>query len=68
MYTKHIQNVLISYINFLQGVTKVILFLLVYDRETVLPIDKTKLLMIYEYIMSIIKENFHIRKEVRLII
>ncbi len=34
------------------------LFLLVYNKEDVLPIDKIKSLMIYKCIMSIVKEIF----------
>ena len=48
--------------------TGVIPFLLTYGREAVLPIDEIKPLMIYERIMSIIKEIPHIREEARLMI
>src|SRR6266542_2222336 len=43
-------------------------FLLTYDREAVLPIDKTKSLTIHERMMSIVKEIPHIREEARLMI
>ena|SRR6266540_5587482 len=48
--------------------TGVIPFLLTYNREAMLPIDKTKLLIIYERMMSIVKEIPHIREGARLII
>ncbi len=48
--------------------TDIISFLLIYDREVVLPIDEPKLLMIHEYMISIIKEISHIKKEVKFII
>ena len=48
--------------------TSVIPFLLTYGREAVLPIDETKLLTIYERMMSIMKEIPHIREEARLMI
>ena len=48
--------------------TGITLFLLVYGREVILPIDKTRSLMIHERIMSIVKEILYIREEVRLII
>ncbi len=47
------------------GVTS---FLLTYGREAILPVDETKLLTIYERIMSIVKEILHIREEARLMI
>ncbi len=43
-------------------------FLLTYGREVVLSIDKTKLLTIYERLMSIVKKISHIREEARLMI
>ena len=43
-------------------------FLLVNSKKAILPIDKTKSLMIYERIISIMKKIFHIREEVRLMI
>ncbi len=43
-------------------------FLLTYGREAVLPIDEIKPLTIHEYMMSIMKEIFHIREEARLMI
>ncbi len=48
--------------------TGVILFLLTYGREAVLPIDETKPLTIYERMISIVKEISHIREKVRLMI
>ena len=50
------------------SVTGVTLFLLIYGREAILLIDKTKLLTIHERIMSIVKEILHIREEARLMI
>ena len=47
------------------GVTS---FLLTYGREAILPVDETKLLTIYERIMSIVKEILHIREKARLMI
>jgi len=44
------------------------LFLLVYDKKVILPIDKTKSLMIHKYMMSIIEEIPYVRKEARLMI
>src|SRR6266498_6073401 len=46
----------------------VILFLLTYGREAVLPIDETKPLTIHECMMSIVKEILHIREKARLMI
>ena len=50
------------------SVMSITLFLLIYGREAVLPIDETKPLTIYEHMMSIMKEISHIREEARLII
>src|SRR6266498_5354343 len=46
----------------------VIPFLLTYGRKAVLPIDKIKLLIIYECMMSIMKEISYIREEARFMI
>ncbi len=43
-------------------------FLLIYNREAILSIDETKLLMIYDHMMSIIKKIPYIRKEARFMI
>ncbi len=48
--------------------TGVTLFLLIYDREAVLPIDKTKPLTIHECMMNIVEEILYIREEARLMI
>ena|SRR6266540_2616031 len=48
--------------------TGVIPFLLIYSREAILPIDKTKPLMIYKHMMNIVEEIPHIREEARLMI
>jgi len=47
------------------GVT---LFLLIYDRKIILLINKIKLPEIYNHMMSIVKEIFHIRKKAKLMI
>jgi len=46
----------------------VIPFLLMYGREAVLSIDKTKPLIIHKHMMNIVKEIPHIREEARFII
>ncbi len=43
-------------------------FLLTYGKEAVLSINETKPLMIYERMMSIVKEISHIKEEARLMI
>jgi len=50
------------------SVINVILFLLVYDRKSILPINAAKSLIIYEHIMNIVKEIPHIREEIKLMI
>jgi len=47
------------------GVT---LFLLIYDRKIILLINKIKLPEIYNNMMNIEKEIFHIRKKAKLMI
>ncbi len=39
-----------------------------YSREAVLPIDKTKFLIIHKHMMNIVKEISYIREEARLMI
>ncbi len=48
--------------------TDITLFLLMYGREAILSIDETKSLMIHKYMISIIKEISHIKKEAKLMI
>jgi len=43
--------------------TGIIPFLLIYGREAVLPVNKTKPLTIHERMMSIVKEIPYIREE-----
>ena len=47
---------------------RVILFLLIYDKEVILLIDETKSLTIYNCMISIVKEILYIREKVRLMI
>ncbi len=46
--------------------TDIILFLLMYGKKAILPIDETKSLTIHERMMSIMEEIPHIKKEARL--
>ncbi len=50
------------------SIIDVMLFLLVYDRKVILSIDEIRSLMIYERMMSIVKEIPYIKEKVRLII
>jgi len=46
----------------------IISFLLMYGKEAVLPIDKTKPLIIHECMMNIMEEILYIKEEARLMI
>ncbi len=46
----------------------IILFLLMYGQEAILPIDKIKSLMIHKHMMNIVKEISYIKEKVRLMI
>ncbi len=67
-WDEFVDPVLMAYRTTKYSITGVIPFLLTYGKEAVLPIDETKPLTIYEYMMSIVKEIPHIREEARLMI
>ncbi len=67
-WNEFVDPILMAYRTTKHSTTGVIPFLLIYGREAVLPIDETKPLMIYERMISIVKEISHIRKEARLMI
>src|SRR6266498_3827312 len=67
-WNEFVDPVLMAYRMTKHSVTGITPFLLTYGREAVLPIDETKSLIIYERMMSIVKEILHIREEARLMI
>ena len=67
-WDQFIDPILMAYHMTKHSTTGVILFLLIYDREAVLPIDKTKPLTIHECMMNIVEEILYIREEARLMI
>src|SRR6266540_2766249 len=67
-WDEFVDPILMAYRTTKHLATGVIPFLLTYGREAVLLIDETKLLTIYERMMSIVKEITHIREEARLMI
>ncbi len=63
MWDEFIDLALIVYHMIKHAITGVTLFLLMYGREAVLPIDKLYDLRMRDCIMQIVKEIFHIREE-----
>jgi len=67
-WNKFIDFVLIAYYITKYSAIGIILFLLIYNREAILLINETRLLMIHDRMISIVKEIPYIREEARLMI
>ncbi len=63
MWDKFIDLILMVYHIIKYVITEVILFLLIYDRKAVLPIDESYDLYIRNHMMQIVEEVFNIKKE-----
>ncbi len=64
MWDEFIDLALMVYCMTKHAITRVTLFLLVYDREVVLPIDEPYNLHMRDRMMQIVKEIPHIREEI----